>query len=166
MAEEGRRQRRGPKDRARLELADALRQADRNMRVLRGKDGHLPAGELGQARFELLTVLEEHEPISSGDLALRAGFSGAAISRMLDPLVADKFVERARSEADRRVVIVFLTDKGRDAVEERRRFWEDRWTAALRDVDLAELEIATTLMWRIAALFDLPDHEGRRSGPP
>ncbi len=157
MAEKGKRQRRSAEARARSELGAAFQKADRNKRILRGKDSHLPAGELGHARFEILSVLEEHEPMSAGDLALRAGFSGAAISRMLDPLVADGFVERARSEADRRVVIVSLTDKGRDAVEERRHFWGDRWTVALRGTDLTELEIATKLMWRIAAVFEDPD---------
>ncbi len=90
-------------------LGQAYQSTDRTLRKLRGRDNHLPDGEIGFSRFELMDVLRETQPTSAGDLAVAAGFTAASISRMLDALVTAGFVDRIRSESDRRVVMVTLT---------------------------------------------------------
>ncbi|HVW46583.1 MAG TPA: MarR family transcriptional regulator [Solirubrobacterales bacterium] len=138
-------------------LGLAFKRADRNLRKLRGRDSHLPGGQIGHSRFELLDVLSETEASSTGELALAAGFTAPSISRMIEALVGDGFVRRVRSDSDRRVVMVALTDEGRRIVESRRAFWTERWQAALGDVDPRGLAIATDVMRRIAAVFEDPD---------
>jgi DNA-binding MarR family transcriptional regulator len=138
---------------ARAELGTAFRKAEQNVRILRGRDGHLQAGEVGHSRFELLALLLDEQPISAGGLAEASGFSSAAISKMLDPLVADGYVRRTRSETDRRVVVVELTDKGRDTAELRIDFWTERWNSALKGVKIGDLEVATDVLERIASVF-------------
>jgi len=139
--------------RAHEALGAAFSEADRNLRRLRGRDSQLPAGHIGHSRFELLDVLRETQPTSAKDLALAAGFTAASISRMLEALAADGFVDRVRSESDRRVVMVALTPKGREIVEARRAFWGGRWLAALEDLDVGEVGAATEVLRRIATVF-------------
>jgi len=154
----------GKLDRESLQaLGNAFKKADRNMRRLRGRDSQLPDGEVGHSRFELLDLLRETQPTSPTDLATAAGFAGPSISRMLDGLAADGFVHRERSESDRRVTTLALTDKGLEIVERRRRFWGDRWRRALGGCDSGDLQAATKVLERIALVFDDPDEPIRPS---
>jgi DNA-binding MarR family transcriptional regulator len=138
-------------------VADAYRNIDRNLRKLRGRDSQIRDGRLGQARYEVLNILSENQPIPAGELAGATGFTPASISRMLDPLVAEGVVQRIRSETDRRVVMVALTDQGSNLVKARRAYWSDRWATALEGVSAADLEITTEVMGRIAWIFVDPD---------
>jgi len=139
------------------ELAAAFTEADRSLRRLRGRDSQLPPGHIGHSRFELMFLLRDLQPCSMNDLAKAAGFSAPSISRMLEALEADGFVFRVRSESDRRLVMVALTDLGRELVDARGKFWGDRWLEALEDVDLAEIADATEVLRRIADVFGDPD---------
>jgi DNA-binding MarR family transcriptional regulator len=50
------------------------------------------------------------------DLAERVMLSPSGLTRMVDRLVADGLVERARFEGDARVMLARLTDQGRDVL--------------------------------------------------
>jgi DNA-binding MarR family transcriptional regulator len=140
-----------------MSIGLAFKGADRTLRRLRGKDSHLPDGGISHSRFELLDLLRETQPTSQRELADAAGFSGASISRMLDALVGSGFVRRERSESDRRVTILVLTEEGLAVVEERRRFWSERWRAALGGFESADLQAAAKVMDQIALVFTEPD---------
>lgn len=134
----------------------AFRHADRSLRRLRGRDTHLGPARIGHARFELLGELWERGPLAVGELAAAAGLSAATVSQMVDHLEESGHVARARSETDRRIVLVELTAPGRQELKERRAAWRKRWREALRDVDGGDLEIAAAVLERIAGVFDDP----------
>ena len=142
-------------------LGLAFRDADRSLRRLRGRDTHLGAGEVGHSRFELLGLLLDRGPLPAGELAAAAGVSPATVSQMLDGLEEDGYVERVRSEADRRVVVVALTRQGEEKLAAKRALWRERWQEALAEVETEELEVATRVLQRIAAVF--ADHEPGKS---
>ncbi|MBV8953324.1 MAG: winged helix DNA-binding protein, partial [Solirubrobacterales bacterium] len=75
-------------------------------------------------------------------------------TEMLDPLAASGLVRRERSERDRRVVLISLTDRGRRLTEERRARFEPRWRAALAEFSDAELLTAAAVLDRMRAMFD------------
>jgi DNA-binding MarR family transcriptional regulator len=142
-----------PDESAALAVYDAYRNIDRNLRRLRGRESHMRDGHLGQARYEVLNILSEVQPTSAGELATAAGLTAASISRMLDPLVTEGVVHRVRSETDRRVVMVALTDKGSKLVAARRAYWSDRWATALDGASEADLEATIGVMRRISWIF-------------
>lgn len=134
----------------------AFRRADRSLRRLRGRDTHLEGAQIGHARFELLGELWERGPLPVGELATAAGLSAATVSQMVDRLEQSGHVARARSQADRRVVLVELTPRGREELKERRAAWRKRWRQALRDVEGEELRVAAAVLERIAGVFEDP----------
>jgi DNA-binding MarR family transcriptional regulator len=145
-----------PRDECLAELGQAFRRAYRSLRRLRGRDTHLLGGEISHAQFELLSELRERGPLPAGELAHVAGLSAATVSQMLDHLATDGQVERVRSEADRRVVLIELTALGRRRVEATKALWRKRWTAALEGVDEEELRIASGVLDQISAVFEDP----------
>lgn len=138
------------------ELGLAFRHAYRSLRSLSGRDTHLLPGELSHAQFVLLAELLERGPLAAGQLACAAGLSPASVSQMLDHLAVDGQVERVRSEADRRIVVIKLTRRGRRRIEARRKLWARRWEEALAGVDDDELQTAAEVLERIRTVFQDP----------
>lgn len=141
-------------------LGAAFREAHRSLRRLRGRDTHLASGEVGYSRFELLGLLLDQGPLPAGELAAAGGVSPATVSQLVDRLVEDGYVERVRSDADRRVVLVTLTRLGEEKLAAKRALWHERWQGALADVPAADLEVAARVLERIAAVFaDAPPQQ-------
>jgi DNA-binding MarR family transcriptional regulator len=134
------------------ELGAAFRHAFRSLRSLRGRDTHR-GDEIGHAQFELLLELCIRGPLHAGELAEVVGASAATVSGMLDNLCAAELVERSRSEADRRLVMVKLTRRGKRKVEARRALWRRRWEEALEGLDADELRVAARVLDRVSDVF-------------
>ncbi|MBA3945720.1 MAG: MarR family transcriptional regulator [Herpetosiphonaceae bacterium] len=99
-----------PADKQRTELVSALRRASRensNVAVML----HTAIGArmgLGATEEKTLGILEQHGPLTAGDLAEHTGLAGASVTNLLDRLEKKGFVRRVRDTADRRRVIVEL----------------------------------------------------------
>jgi DNA-binding MarR family transcriptional regulator len=90
-----------------------------------------------------------------GALAERVETTGAAVTQLVDGLVRARLVTRERaSTGDRRVATVTLTDAGRTRHLERQRHLERSLDDALADLDAARVETATTVLLRLADLYD------------
>jgi DNA-binding MarR family transcriptional regulator len=83
-----------------------------------------------------------------------ADVAPATATQMLDSLVSGGFVQRSRSERDRRIVLVSLTERGGKLVAERRARYERLWAAALAEFSDRELATATAVLDRTRAIFD------------
>jgi len=134
------------------ELSRTFRRAFRSLRSLRGRDTHR-GDEVGHAQFELLIELYINGAMQAGELAEAVEASAATVSGMLDGLSEAELVERTRSEADRRIVVVKLTRRGRRKVEARKAVWQRRWQEALEGLDDEELVIAARVLERIHGIF-------------
>jgi MarR family transcriptional regulator, organic hydroperoxide resistance regulator len=122
-------------------------------RRLRSRDKATVDGlTIGQIRA--LMALKRKSEATAGDLARAADVTPATMTAMLDQLDGAGIVVRARSDHDRRVVMVSLTEHGQALVAKRRRAWEARWREALADVSDDEVLAAAAVMRRIAGLFD------------
>lgn len=62
--------------------------------------------------YVLLEIMNQQE-ISMKTLSERMNLNTSTMTRVLDTLVRDGFIERIKSENDRRLVLVKLTEKGR-----------------------------------------------------
>jgi len=67
-------------------------------------------------QLHLLDLLQQHGPLRISDLAERMRVSAGAVTLQSDRLIKLALIERTRSETDRRVVYVTITERGREHV--------------------------------------------------
>jgi MarR family transcriptional regulator, organic hydroperoxide resistance regulator len=129
---------------------DALLSAARRARA---RAGLLP-GDLTLQQSHMLEPLLGGEARRVGDLALAAGVSAPAATRMLDGLERDGVVRRERSGEDRRCVVVVLTDAGAEraaAAHEARAAWREAVFAGLSE---RERRDAARVLSRLSTLIE------------
>ena len=97
-----------------------------------------PAG-LTAAQYTALTVLERHDDMSSAQLARHSFVTAQSMADMITALEGRKLIERHRDRADRRRLVVALTDDGHALLDRCR-----PEVAALEDAMLAGLSIPQT----------------------
>jgi DNA-binding MarR family transcriptional regulator len=143
-----------------LEELDPLTRFGRSFKAAMGAVRRLRGREtqrldrLSYAQYSLLFGLADQPEMSASQLATVADLAPATVTQMLDHLESDGLVHRARSDRDKRVVLVSLTDRGRTLVQARRAEFERRWKAALAEFDDEQLLSATAVMDRVRELFD------------
>jgi DNA-binding MarR family transcriptional regulator len=144
-------------DRHRVAASDELGRSFKALlaavRRLRGRETRRHDG-LSNAQYGLLFGLCEQTELSSSELACAADLSPGTATEMLEGLAAAGLVLRQRSERDRRVVLVSLTPRGRNLVQERRAQLQPRWRAALAQFSDEELRIAAAVLERLRDMFD------------
>lgn len=103
-----------------MRLAQELRQVLSQFRQI-GWQAHADQ-EVRQSEFRLLFTLLEADTIGTkvSDLSMQMHITPAAVTHMLNSLEEGGYIERLADPADRRVVLVKLTDKGRQTVEARK----------------------------------------------
>ncbi len=143
-----------PKLDAYSQLGRSFKGAMAAVRRLRGRETHRQGSELSDAQYGLLFGLRDHEALSSSELACAADLSPATVTEMLDGLVASGLVLRERSERDRRVVLISLTERGLTLLDERRARFEPRWRAALGEFSEDELRTAAAVLDRMRDMFE------------
>jgi DNA-binding MarR family transcriptional regulator len=72
--------------------------------------------EISAAQYTILNVLEQRGVDSAAQLCKDISYDGGAMTRMVDRLEAKGLVSRRRSEDDRRLINLELTEEGRLAV--------------------------------------------------
>ena len=142
------------------ELGKAFRHVFRNLSRMRGRDTHLDGSELSHAQFELLIELYERGRLSSGELAGAAQLTPGTVTQMLDHLAGCGYVERTRSESDRRVVLCRLTPIGRRQIEAKRALWKGRWELVLDQVSTDDLRVAARVLQRLGLVFEDEHKDG------
>jgi DNA-binding MarR family transcriptional regulator len=121
----------------------------------------LAARRLGINRTDLrcLSRLTARGPLTATELAAAAGLTGGAATTAMDRLEQAGLAERVRDAADRRRVLVHLTERGRRAVQE---IWGPIAAdaqAELLQFSVAELELIETFLRR--ALHNQAHHADR-----
>jgi DNA-binding MarR family transcriptional regulator len=67
----------------------------------------------------LIGILIHHGKMNVSEIGLKLGLSNSTVSGILDRLEKQNMVERSRSESDRRVVYVNLTESFREVTQDR-----------------------------------------------
>ena len=81
-------------------------------------EARMAAHGLTDAQWKPLMMLKDGRATTAIELAREMGIDAGAITRLVDRLAAKGLVERVRSESDRRVVHLRLTDAGETAAAE------------------------------------------------
>ncbi|MCB8915160.1 MAG: MarR family transcriptional regulator [Thermoleophilales bacterium] len=143
---------------SRLEVIRSFKNAYRTLSRRKGRETHrLGASEVSQAQFELLVELRKDGPMAIGELAQVTGLSPASVSQMVDRLSDQGHVERIRSDEDRRIVKVDLSDQGRSTIAPIIESWHLKWIEALDGLSDSDLEAASKVLDRIAAIYEEPE---------
>jgi MarR family transcriptional regulator, organic hydroperoxide resistance regulator len=103
-------------------LEDLLRLLPVFMKRL-GEAFHRESGSVHRfthAQFRVLVLTSKRDEWRMSDLANKMALSPGSLTLMMDRRIEDGLISRGRSEADRRVVIVRITEQGRAMIAERR----------------------------------------------
>lgn len=109
-----------------------------------------------------LTITEVHTIVAVGlheknpmnVVAARLGVTLATLTTAVGKLVAKGFIERSRSEGDRRVVLVSLTKKGRQVLRAHNLFHHQMIDEALADLTEEEERVFAEALGKVKAFFD------------
>lgn len=74
------------------------------------------AGKVSITQFRLLLALDHAGALPSSQLAARLGSLASSVTRLVDRLQADGFVQRGKDESNRSIVTVQITPEGHKLV--------------------------------------------------
>jgi DNA-binding MarR family transcriptional regulator len=112
-----------------------------------------PGNDLSIGQMGVLGSLSAHGELSVGELAALERVQPPSMTRAVGCLVEGGYAERHSSEADRRQVLVAMTDKGRATLKAdrvRRDEWLAQQLAALTTEERAVLREAAPILEKIA----------------
>ncbi|MET3962481.1 DNA-binding MarR family transcriptional regulator [Marmoricola sp. OAE513] len=112
-----------------------------------------PANPLSVAQISVLGVLRRSGEITLGELAAHERVQPPSMTRTVNALVADGYVVRRSSENDGRLVLLDLSDKGRQTLladRKRRDAWLARRLADLNPEERDLLRQVAPLIERLA----------------
>jgi DNA-binding MarR family transcriptional regulator len=138
-----------------LDLTRSFKNAYRSADRRKGQETHsLAGGEVSRTQFELLVELHKNGPMAVGELAQASATSPASVSQMVDRLSERGLVARVRSEEDRRVVKVEISELGRDGIRPVILAWRKRWRETFADLPEEDMATASRVLDRIASIYE------------
>jgi DNA-binding MarR family transcriptional regulator len=112
------------------------------------------AGELTLTQLSALGTLQASGPIRLNDLASREGISASTISKLIDALERNAFVERSPDAGDGRASRVAITAAGTAVLEDLRRNGARLIDRALRALDTSDRAALTTALPALERLVE------------
>ena len=86
-------------------------------------------------------------------VARRQGVTAGSLTTSINSLVKKGYVVRSRSEQDRRIVYISLTEKGRKAYYHHENFHREMITAAVKNLSEEELPLLARTLNGLAVFF-------------
>lgn len=97
------------------EVGDTVKRIVRNFQLFE-RDQVRTLGFTMSQCYCLIEMLQ-NDAMTMQELSERMNLNSSTMTRVVDKLVRDKYVQRTRSEEDRRIVLVSLTEKGLEAAD-------------------------------------------------
>lgn len=116
------------------ELVDAFISASRALVAVAARSLGGLEDEVTLPQFRVLVLLAAHGMQRSADLAAGLAVTPSTASRMIERLVRKGLVRRSRSREDRRSVRLYLTETGRQVVDQVTRRRRDEIEEILRHI--------------------------------
>jgi DNA-binding MarR family transcriptional regulator len=137
-------------------LKDQLSEFLAAQRRLRGRDAGQRRGALSYPQFRLVRELAraDGEGMPATQLAAAAELAPPTVTQMLDQLAQCGYVERTRSETDRRVVVNRLTARGRERLAEKDALHAAKWREAFAELDRDQLLAGVAVLEALGRLYD------------
>lgn len=113
-----------------------------------------PSGSVSLSSIGLLSILRQHGPMPAARLAAEGGLQPQSITRLVSELEKQGWIARARSEVDRRELLIDLTGDGLkvliDDLRARSLWLEKAMAQALNQQERASLLQACDAMLKLA----------------
>jgi DNA-binding MarR family transcriptional regulator len=103
-----------------------------------------------QGQPRILDFLKEHDGCIQRDLAENCHIEPATVTSVLSNMERDDLIYRAPNPKDRRVLNVFLTEKGKKALREVERVFKELETISFKDFTIKEKEETLQFLNRMA----------------
>ncbi|SAK51485.1 MarR family transcriptional regulator [Caballeronia glebae] len=128
----------------------------RNVLVMR-TDQALKPLDLTSPQIGVILLLASGRARTPLELSRELSYDSGSMTRMLDRLEKKGFVSRARSEVDRRIVDLSLTERGRDAAARLPMIGAAVLNEQLRGFNRAELDLLIAMLARIVGNTPMGD---------
>lgn len=109
--------------------------------------------ELTVNDMHVIEAVDVHEPKNMTSVARALSVTTGTLTISVNGLVKKGYVERTRSEEDRRVVLISLTEKGRKAFAQHQRFHRQMIDAAVENLNREEQEVLERALQNLTRFF-------------
>ena len=109
---------------------------------------------LSVAEMHTLVAIGRHEPKTMGTIAGELLVNVSTLSIAVNKLEKKGYAERIRTQEDRRIVRISLTDKGRSALDLHEKFYFDMVEEACGDMDEAEKKLFIQSLENMSHFFE------------
>ena len=104
--------------------------------------------------MHIIEAIGEKEPKNMSSVAKIMSVTVGTLTIAINSLVKKGYVHRERSEEDRRVVLISLTEKGRKANAHHQKFHDGMIQAVLKDLDEDQQKILVKSLMNLRGFFD------------
>lgn len=104
--------------------------------------------------MHIMEAIGNEEPRSMSMIAKSLNITVGTLTTNMNSLEDKKYIVRERSQTDKRVVLVKLTEKGKKAFFHHRDFHRQMIHAIVRDLDEDEMKILIRSLQNLAKFFD------------
>ena len=104
--------------------------------------------------MHIIEAIGEKEPKNMSSVAKIMSVTVGTLTIAINSLVKKGYVHRERSEEDRRVVLISLTEKGRKANAHHMKFHDGMIQAVLKDLDEDQQKILVKSLMNLRGFFD------------
>lgn len=121
--------------------------------------------DTAMSKQELFTVMtvDRLKEATMGQLSENMNFPMSTATGIVDRLVRKGYMERGRSETDRRIVVISLTDKGMKFVANVKEMIFSYIRRADEVLDDGEWETIIRIVEKVSAVMQKPDAENREN---
>ena len=103
--------------------------------------------------MHIIEAIGKEEPKNMSTIAKSLSVTVGTLTIAINNLVKKGYVNRVRSEEDRRVVLISLSEKGVKAYEHHKRFHEDMVEATLEGLNESETEVLVRALQNLSNFF-------------
>ncbi len=110
--------------------------------------------------MHILEAIGNDEPRSMSAIAKRMDVTVSTLTTNMNSLENKGYIVRERSKADKRVVLVSLTDKGRKAFYHHRDYHKNMIKSIIKDLDEDEMKVLIKSLLNLNEFFNSEKEEG------
>ena len=104
--------------------------------------------------MHIIEAIGEREPKNMSSVAKIMSVTVGTLTIAINSLVKKGYVHRERSEEDRRVVLISLTEKGKTANAHHMKFHDGMIQAVLKDLNEEQQEVLVKALMNLRTFFD------------
>ncbi|MDO5390877.1 MAG: MarR family transcriptional regulator [Eubacteriales bacterium] len=108
--------------------------------------------------MHIMEAIGIEKPKNMSSVARLIDVTVGTLTIAINNLVKKGYVMRVRSEEDRRVVLISLSEKGKAAYEHHRRFHQKMVEAVLEDLNQEETLVLTNALKKLSSFFRQYEH--------